>query len=105
MGCVYTRDHLKYLKRIVLLGLIVQPIYAISMAHSSPMMFSVPFADNPLKAAWTFYINSWKKPSVLFRIAFSMNFACILAPRNPYVKKKIASKSTTATSPFPFVLR
>jgi len=72
MGCVYTRDHLKYLKRIVLLGLIVQPIYAISMAHSSPMMFSVPFADNPLKAAWTFYINSWKKPSVLFAFAFAI---------------------------------
>ena len=29
---------------------------------------------------------------LLFRIVFVIKFACILAPRNPYVKKEIASK-------------
>lgn len=31
---------------------------------------------------------------LLFRIVFVIKFACILAPRNPYVKKEIASKCT-----------
>lgn len=79
-GCVYTGNHLRYLKRIVLLALITQPIYAVSMAHSSPAMFSVSFLENPLKAAWTFYINSWKKPSIL--CSFAIAIMIIWAIRN-----------------------
>ena len=32
-GCVYTRNPLNYLKRIVLLALISQPIYAVALDH------------------------------------------------------------------------
>lgn len=72
VGCVYTRNHLRYLKRIVLLALISQPLYAISLSHTVPAMFSVSFAENPIKAAWTFYINSWNKPSILASLALGL---------------------------------
>lgn len=71
-GCVYTKNHLRYLKRIVLLALISQPLYAVALAHTVPAMFSVSFAENPIKAIWTFYINSWNKPSVLVTLAVGL---------------------------------
>ena len=71
-GCVYTSDHLRYLKRIVLLALISQPLYAVSLAHTVPGMYSVSFAENPLKAVWTFYIKSWNKPSILVALALGL---------------------------------
>ena len=80
VGCVYTRDHLRYLKRIVLLALISQPLYAVSLAHTVPRMFEVPFAENPVKAVWNFYINSWNKPSIL--VALALGLIVIWAIRN-----------------------
>lgn len=71
-GCVYTKNHLRYLKRIVLLALISQPLYAVALAHTVPAMFSVSFAENPIKAIWTFYINSWNKPSILVTLAVGL---------------------------------
>lgn len=73
VGCVYTRNYLNYLKRIVLLALVSQPIYAVSMAHSVPAMYSVSFAERPVQAALNFYLNSWvKKPSILFALALGL---------------------------------
>ena len=51
-GCVYTRDHLKYIRRLVLLSLISQPIYAVAMAHETKAMYAVSFAEQPFRAAW-----------------------------------------------------
>lgn len=75
VGAVYTRDPLRYLKRIVLLALISQPLYALGLAHETRAMYAVPFADNPLLASWTFYIGSWHKPSILLSLALGL---CIL---------------------------
>lgn len=72
VGCVYTQNPLNYLKRFLLLALIVQPIYAVSMAHSSSAMYAVSFAEHPLKAALNFYLNSWSKPSILVSLAAGM---------------------------------
>lgn len=70
VGCVYTRNPLNYLKRILLLALISQPLYAVSLAHTNSKMFAVSFAEEPLRAAWTFYLNSWiGKPSILCTLA------------------------------------
>ena len=41
VGAVYTRDPLKYLKRIVLLALISQPLYALGLDHAPRTMFSI----------------------------------------------------------------
>ena len=71
-GCVYTRNPLNYLKRIVLLALICQPLYAVSMGHSVQQMYAVSFAEQPLKAVWNFYIYSWNKPSILVALSFGL---------------------------------
>ena len=73
VGCVYTHNCLNYLKRIILLALISQPIYAVSMAHSVSAMYSVSFADEPLRAALNFYLHSWVgKPSILLTLALGL---------------------------------
>lgn len=73
VGCVYTRNYLNYLKRIILLALISQPIYAVSMAHSVNAMYSVSFAEKPVQAALNFYLHSWTaKPSILFALALGV---------------------------------
>ena len=72
-GCVYTRNPLNYLKRIALLALITQPVYAVCLDHSVPQMYAVSFAERPLEAAWNFYIHSWDKtPSILVTLAMGL---------------------------------
>lgn len=71
-GCVYTRNPLKYLRRIVLLCLISQPIYAVALNHASASMFAVSFAEKPLQAAVNFYIHCWGTPNILFTLALGI---------------------------------
>ena len=80
-GCVYTRNPLNYLKRIVLLALITQPIYAITMGHDVSAMYAVSFAEHPLQAAWAFYINSWSHPGILVSLAFGLMLIWTLRER------------------------
>ena len=72
VGCVYTRSPLNYLKRLLLLALIVQPIYAVSMAHTSQAMYSVSFAEHPVQAVFSFYLNSWSHPNILVSLALGL---------------------------------
>lgn len=72
VGCVYTHNPLGYLKRIVLLALISQPLYAVSLSHTVPAMYTVSFAEQPVLAFLNFYIHSWSKPSILISLAFGM---------------------------------
>jgi len=72
VGCVYTRNHLKYLTRIVFLGLISQPLYAVAMGHTNSKMYAIPFSENPVGAAINFYVNSWNKPSIMFTLALGI---------------------------------
>ena len=64
VGCVYTHDMVKYVERLLLLALISQPLYAVGLHHANSMMYSVSFAENPLRAALTFYQASWQTPSI-----------------------------------------
>ena len=68
MGSVYTKHPLKYVSRMILLALISQPLYALGLDHDHPGMYIIPFAERPLEAAWHFYLNSWKEPSILFAL-------------------------------------
>ena len=72
VGCVYSRNRLKYLNRIVLTGLVSQPFYAMALAHTTPRMFAVAFADNPLGAIVNFYVQSWQTPSIMFTLALGL---------------------------------
>lgn len=68
VGCVYTRSPLRYIKRMVILALITQPIYAVALDHSVSRMYALSFADQPIRAALNFYLNSWHTPSILFTL-------------------------------------
>lgn len=71
-GCVYTRNPLRYFKRIVLLALISQPFYAVALAHTNQAMYAVSFAERPFQAAVNFYVQSWNHPSILLSLAFGV---------------------------------
>jgi len=75
VGAVYTRDPFRYLKRIVILALISQPLYAIGLDHENSAMYAVSFFDHPIAGSWAFYINSWQKPSILLSLSLGL---CIL---------------------------
>lgn len=72
VGCVYTKNHLKYLKRLVEVGLVSQPFYALAMAHTTPAMYAIPFRENPVGAALNFYAQSWHHPSVFLTLALGL---------------------------------
>ena len=72
VGCVYTHDMLRYVQRIVLLALIAQPLYVVAMHHTNPAMYAVSFAEEPVRAALTFYIESWRDPSILLSLALGL---------------------------------
>lgn len=71
-GCVYTRNPLKYLQRIVLLAMISQPLYAVALGHTNSLMYAVSFADQPVRAALNFYVQSWSHPSILLSLSFGI---------------------------------
>lgn len=72
VGCVYTRNHLKYLTRIVLIALISQPLYVVAMGHTNAQMYAVSFAEEPVRAAINFYVCSWSKPSILLPLSLGI---------------------------------
>lgn len=71
-GCVYTRNPLNYLKRVTLMALISQPLYAVALAHVSGAMQQISFAEQPLRAALRFYVESWWDPSILLTLALGI---------------------------------
>lgn len=81
VGCVYSRDRFRYLSRIVLMGLISQPFYAMALAHTTKAMFAVRFADNPLRAIVNFYVNCWATPNIMLTMAFGLLIVWALRDR------------------------
>ena len=88
VGCVYSRDRLKYLSRILLMGLISQPFYAVALAHTNSAMYAVSFAQSPLRSALNYYVNSWSHPSIMLTLALGLmliwairdrQIACVLS--------------------------
>ena len=74
-GCVYSRNRMKYLSRIVLMGLVSQPFYAVALAHTTPAMYAIRFADNPVGAVFNFYVRSWATPNIMWTLALGL-LAC-----------------------------
>lgn len=72
VGCIYTKNHLKYLSRLVLVGLISQPFYAVAMAHTNQAMYAISFRDNPIGAAVNFYVQSWGHPNVFLTLSLGL---------------------------------
>lgn len=72
VGCVYSRNRLKYLTRILLVGLISQPFYAVALAHTTKAMYAIRFADNPVGAVLNFYVQSWYTPNIMYTLALAL---------------------------------
>ena len=72
VGCVYSGNRLKYLSRILLIGLISQPFYAVGLAHTTPKMFTIQFAENPIGAVVNFYVQSWQTPNIMWTLALGL---------------------------------
>ena len=72
VGCVYTHDMLRYVQRVVLMALLVQPLYVVAMHHTSPAMYAVSFVEEPVRAALNFYIESWHHPSILLSLSLGL---------------------------------
>ena len=71
-GCVYTKDHVKYLSRLALVGLISQPFYALALDHTFPSMYAIAFKDNPVGAVVNFYVQSWGHPSIFLTLVLGV---------------------------------
>ena len=72
VGCVYTKNHLKYLSRIVLLGLISQPFYVEAMGHTNAAMYALPFKQNPIGSIFNYYVQSWWYPNIFLTLALGV---------------------------------
>lgn len=72
VGMVYTKNPLKYLKRIVLLALISQPFYAVGLGHETAAMYSVSIYSHPIRGFLNFYVQSWHDPSIMFTLALGL---------------------------------
>ena len=90
VGCVYSKDRLKYLGRIVLMGLVSQPIYAVAMDHATSAMYSIPFKTNPIGAAIHFYVESFAHPSIMLTLALGLLFIWSLRDRQPVLTVALA---------------
>ena len=71
-GCVYTRSPVKYLSRLVMVGLISQPFYALALGHTVQSMYAIPFRENPVGAVIHFYVESWYHPSIFLTLVLGM---------------------------------
>ena len=72
VGCVFTRDHLRYLRRLAIVGLISQPFYALALDHRYASMYAIAFRDNPVGAVVNFYVESWGHPSIFLTLALGL---------------------------------
>jgi len=72
VGAVYSHNRLKYLTRILLIGLISQPFYAVALAHTTSAMYAIRFADNPVGSVINFYVQCWATPNIMYTLAFGL---------------------------------
>lgn len=83
VGAAMTKNPTRYLSRVMALALISQPLYAVALDHTVIAMYDVPFTQNPLLAAWNFYIESWHTPSIL--LSLFLGLAILLCLREKKV--------------------
>jgi hypothetical protein len=72
VGCVYTRDMRRYALRMLLLALVSQPLYVLALNHTTPAMDAMRFDLDPVRAALTWYLESWRDPSILLSLLAGM---------------------------------
>lgn len=90
VGCVYTRNPLKYALRVLVLALVSQPIYCLALAHVSGPMRAAVEGGITLQGGVTWYVESLKSANILFTL-----LAGILLIWSLREKKYIATAAVT----------
>ena len=72
VGCVYSKNRLKYLTRIALIGLISQPFYVEALGHRISGMYSVSFAEHPVRSVLNYYVQSWHYPNIMLTLVLGL---------------------------------
>lgn len=72
VGCVYTKNMLKYVERMLLMAMISQPLYSVALGHATKSMYVYSFAEEPIRAAVHFYTSSWKTPSIFLALTVGL---------------------------------
>ena len=72
VGSVYTRDRLKYLGRLVFIGLLSQPFYIVALNHDNADMYAIPFRSSPLQSALNYYLQSWDIGNIMLLLALGV---------------------------------
>ena len=83
VGSVYTRDRLKYLGRLVLVGLLSQPFYSLALNHDNAEMYAIPFRSNPLRFALNFYLKSWETGNIMLLLALGVLLIWAIREKKP----------------------
>ena len=71
VGAIYTRNMPRYLGRILLLGLISQPIYVLALNHA-PDASSLDFANQTVLAALQWFGLSFRYCNIMFELALGL---------------------------------
>ena len=82
LGAAMTRHPRQYIARVAALALVSQPLYAVALGHTNEAMYAVPFAQHPLRALCTFYMESWEKPSILLALLLGLLLLLCLRESN-----------------------
>ncbi|MEE1200641.1 MAG: TraX family protein [Christensenellales bacterium] len=72
VGCVRSQNIFNYLKRILLIGLISQPFYAVALSHETRAMYAYSITKEPLRAIFHFYMESWATPNIMLTLAMGV---------------------------------
>ena len=82
VGAAMTRHPRQYIARVAALALVSQPLYAVALGHTNEAMYAVPFAQHPLRALCTFYMESWKSRASCLRCCWGSFCCCACAKSN-----------------------
>ena len=72
VGAAMTKHPQQYITRVAALALVSQPLYAVALGHENNAMYAVSFARQPLRALYTFYMESWETPSILLPLLLGL---------------------------------
>lgn len=90
VGCVYTRNHMKYLTRLVLLGLISQPLYVGTFWPARITAYVSEFAENPFMAAVNCYMACWSEKSTILALVMGVMAIWTIRYRKPVLTLALA---------------
>ncbi len=97
-GAVFTHSMPKYLGRMLIMAVLVQPIYVLAMGHMQPVAAGA-FSENPVKACLGWYIQSLNTSNILFELALGLALIWSLQTRK-FIVTAVLTAATWYLSPY-----